>query len=57
VDKRTYNFAIGVFLVIISLIFFVMPGFLNLDALIPFMFALASFIIGIYFFITGYSEK
>jgi uncharacterized membrane protein len=57
VDKRTYNFAVGVFLVIVSFLFFILPGFLNLDAFIPFMFALVSFILGIYFFFMGYSEK
>jgi hypothetical protein len=57
VDKRTYDFAVGVFLVIVSVLFFTMPGFLNLDAFIPFMFALVSFILGVYFFFIGYSEK
>jgi len=56
-DKRTYRFAVGIVLVIISLVFFSLPSLLNLDALIPFMFALVSFILGIWFFFMGNSEK
>jgi hypothetical protein len=56
-DKRTYRFAVGIVLVIISLVFFSLPSLLNLDALIPVMFALVSFILGIWFFFVGNSEK
>ena len=56
-DKRTYSFAVGIVLIIASLVFFTLPSFLNLDALIPFLFALVSFILGIGFFFMGHSEK
>ena len=56
-DKRTYNFAVGIILIIVSLAFFILPSLLNLDYLIPFMFALVSFLLGIWFFFMGRSEK
>ena len=56
-DKRTYNFAVGVILIIVSLAFFILPSLLNLDYLIPFIFALVSFILGVGSFYKGYSEK
>ncbi len=56
-DKRTYRFAVGIVLVIISLVFFSLPSLLNLDYFIPIMFALVSFILGIWFFFMGNSEK
>jgi hypothetical protein len=56
-DKRTYRFAVGLVLVIISLAFFILPSLLNLDYFIPFIFALVSFILGIGSFYMGYSEK
>ena len=56
-DKRTYNFAVGIILIIVSLAFFILPSLLNLDYFIPFLFALASFILGIWFFFMGNSEK
>jgi hypothetical protein len=56
-DKRTYNLAVGIVLIIVSLAFFILPSLLNLDYLIPFMFALVSFILGVGSFYKGYSEK
>ncbi|MCW4040224.1 MAG: hypothetical protein NWE83_05685 [Candidatus Bathyarchaeota archaeon] len=56
-DKRTYNLVAGIIMIIVSLVFFMLPSVLNLDAFIPIMFALVSFVIGIWFFITGWSEK
>ena len=56
-NKRTYRFAVGIVLVILSLAFFIMPSLLNLDYFIPIMFALVSFILGIWFFFMGNSEK
>jgi hypothetical protein len=56
-DKRTYNLVTGSLMVIVSVVFFVLPSVLNLDALILFMFALVSFAIGIWFFIAGWSDK
>jgi hypothetical protein len=56
-DRRTYRFAVGLVLVIISLAFFILPSLLNLDYFIPFMFALVSFILGVSSFYMGYSEK
>jgi len=56
-DKRTYNFAVGIVLIIVSLAFFILPSLLNLDYFIPFMFALVSFILGVSSFYKGYSEK
>jgi hypothetical protein len=56
-DKRTYNLAVGIILILVSLAFFILPSFLNLDYLIPFMFALVSFILGVGSFYMGYSEK
>ncbi len=55
-DRRTYRFAVGLVLVIISLAFFILPSLLNLDYFIPFMFALVSFILGVRSFYMGYSE-
>ena len=56
-DKRTYRFAVGLVLVILSLAFFILPSVLNLDYFIPIMFALVSFIFGVGSFYKGYSEK
>ncbi len=56
-DRRTYSFAVGIILIIASITFFAMPYFLNMDALIPFMFALVSFIVAIGFFFMGHTEK
>ncbi len=56
-DKRTYNFAVGIVLIILSLVFFIMPGLLGFDMFIPFLFALISFILGIAFFFMGQIEK
>ncbi|HJW96622.1 MAG TPA: hypothetical protein VJ485_00490 [archaeon] len=56
-DKRTYNFAVGIVLMIAAVAFFVIPYFLNMDAFFPFLFALASFILGIGFFFMGQSGK
>ncbi len=56
-DKRTYNFAVGIIMIIVSLAFFILPSLLNLDYFIPIMFALASFIFGVWSFYMGYSEK
>ena len=56
-DKRTYDLVVGVIFLIVAISFFVMPGFLNLDPLIPVMIAFISFLIAIAFFFLGYSEK
>jgi len=56
-DKRTYNFSVGIILLIAAVIFFVLPAFLSLDSFIPFLFALVSFILGIGFFFMGQSGK
>jgi hypothetical protein len=56
-DKRKFDFAVGIILIITSLVFFTMPAFLDMDALIPLMFALVSFVLGIGFFFMGHSEK
>ena len=56
-DKRTYNFAVGIVLMAVAVIFFMLPYFLRLDAFIPFLFALVSFILGIGFFFMGQSGK
>ena len=56
-DKRTYNFAVGIVLIIASMVFFTLPFFLNMDAFIPFLFALVSFVLGIGFFFMGQSGK
>jgi len=55
--KRSYSFAVGFLLIIVSIIFFIMPAFLDIDAFFPFMFALVSFILGIFFFFLGYNDK
>jgi len=56
-DRRTYSLAVGVILIVISLAFFIIPYFLKLDFLIPFVFALVSFMLGIGFFFIGLNEK
>ena len=56
-DKRTYSFAVGIILIIVSLAFFILPSLLNLDYFIPIMFALVSFILGVGAFYRGYYEK
>lgn len=56
-DRRKFDFAAGIVLIVVSLVFFAMPAFLNMDALIPFMLSLVSFILGIGFFFMGHNEK
>jgi hypothetical protein len=56
-DKRTYNFAVGVIFIIVAFLFLTLPFLLNYDALFPFMFAVVSFVLGIAFFFMGASEK
>jgi ABC-type polysaccharide/polyol phosphate export permease len=56
-DKRKFDFAAGIVLIIASILFFAMPAFLNMDAFIPFLFALVSFVLGIGFFFMGHGEK
>lgn len=56
-DKRKFDFAVGIILIIVALVFFTIPAFLNMDAFIPFLFALVSFILGIGFFFMGHGEK
>jgi len=55
--KRTYDFAVGVILMLVTIVFFIMPQFLNLDSFIPVMVSLASFVLAIFFFFMGASEK
>ena len=56
-DKRKFDFAVGIVLIIVSLIFFTLPVFINIDSFIPFMFSLVSFILSIGFFFMGHAEK
>jgi len=56
-DKRTYSLSVGIILIILSIAFFIIPYYLNLDFLIPFFFALVSFILGIGFFFMGLNER
>lgn len=56
-DKRTYNFSVGIILLIAAVVFFTLPAFMNLDSFIPFLFALVSFILGIGFFFMGQPGK
>lgn len=56
-DKRTYSLVIGITMIIVSLVFFVLPSVMNVDAFFPFLFSLVSFVLGIWFFVTGWSEK
>ncbi|MFC2142879.1 hypothetical protein ACFLQN_00600 [Candidatus Aenigmatarchaeota archaeon] len=56
-DQNTYNFSVGIVMIIVALIFYASPGILNYDAFIPIMLAIVSFIIGIAFFFMGLSEK
>ena len=55
-ERRTYNFAVGIILLIVALAFFALPGLLDIDGFMPFMFALVSFMIAIYFFFMGQRE-
>lgn len=55
--KRSYSFAVGFLLIIVTIIFFIMPVYIDIDAFFPFMFALVSFILGIIFFFMGYNDK
>jgi|GEM_PF-5062140 len=56
-NRQTYGFAAGTVLIIASVLFFFLPVLLNMDALISFLFALVSFILGIGFFFMGYSQN
>jgi hypothetical protein len=56
-DKRTYRFSVGVILLILSFAFLSIPSLLNIDAMIPFMFALVSFLFGLGFFFMGNTER
>ena len=56
-DKRTYNFSVGIILLIAAFVFFMLPAALNMDPFVPLMFALVSFILGIGFFFMGQSGK
>ena len=56
-EKRTYSFAAGAILLVVSLAFFIIPAVLDVDAFIPFIFSLVSFVFGIGFFFIGHSEK
>lgn len=56
-DKQKFDFAAGIVLILASLAFFVMPAFLDMDAFIPFLFALVSFVLGVGFFFMGHGEK
>ena len=55
--KRSYSFEVGLVLLLASIFFFFIPEIINADALFPFMFSLASFILGIGFFFMGVNEK
>ena len=56
-DKRTFNFAAGIVLIIASIVFFTLPNFVNLDPFFPFIFALISFVLGIGFLFMGQGEN
>ena len=56
-NQRTYGFAAGTVLIIVSILFFVSPFLLNYDAFIPLLLALVSFILGVGFFFMGYSQN
>ena len=56
-DRRTFDFIVGIVLIMVALVLFIMPAFLNLDYFIPLMFALVSFVLGIGFFFMGHGEK
>ena len=56
-DRRSYDFAAGIVLIAAAFAFFMMPAFLEMDALIPFFFALVSFVLGIGFFFMGHEKK
>jgi hypothetical protein len=55
-DKKEYSLSVGTILIVLSVVFFGMPSLLNLDAMIPFMFALVSFMLAIVFFFKGHEE-
>jgi hypothetical protein len=56
-EKRTFDLAAGIILIITSIAFFALPALLDMDALIPFLFALVSFVFGIGFLFMGHGEK
>lgn len=56
-DRRSYSFAVGILLVVVSFAFFLLPAFLSLDAFIPVVLAIVSFVLGIGFFFMGNAEK
>ena len=56
-EKKKFDLVAGVVLLVASVVFLTIPVLLNLDGFIPFMFSLASFIIGIGFFFMGHGEK
>ena len=55
--SRTFSFASGTVLLIASFFFILMAFFLNLDAFIPVMMSIASFITGIAFFFMGQGAR
>lgn len=49
-DDKTYNLIVGIILLIMSLIFWVLPGFLPLDPLIPTLLGIILLVVAISFF-------
>ncbi|UCD02700.1 MAG: hypothetical protein JSV63_02835 [Candidatus Aenigmatarchaeota archaeon] len=57
-NKQMYGIAVGTVMIIASFGFFLLPiMFSNIDAFIPVMMSIASFLVGVAFFFIGLSEK
>lgn len=56
-NKQVYSLASGTVLIAASLVFFLLPSLLNLDAFIPVMLAILAFLAGLGMFLTGHSAK
>ncbi|MBN2330486.1 MAG: hypothetical protein JXC85_01615 [Candidatus Aenigmarchaeota archaeon] len=56
-DRKIFDFAAGIVLILFSLALLTMPVFLNMDAFIPLILSLVSFILGVGFFFMGHDEK
>jgi multisubunit Na+/H+ antiporter MnhG subunit len=57
-QKQIYSISVGTLMMIASFGFFLLPlVFSNIDAFIPVMMAIISFMVGVAFFFMGLSEK
>jgi hypothetical protein len=56
-DKQTYSLGVGIVMIVVAFMFFMLPILFSIDAFIPVMLAILSFLIGIAFFFMGFSEK